>query len=381
MGDAYGRTVEGAAKTLLALPQRTFGILLGRHVEGGQRGAPGPPRGAGALEVDLLAHVQPAHLAVRPRRAQIHFERAAGHGVERCGNRLQHRIAVIGMHARVQRLARQRDCHVAQAEQPRRFAREMGQPVVVVHFRQRQTGDLDAERQSGLAGAQGLLGPLALADVDQHVDAAGRRAIGSAQHGRIRREPYPCSVGSLRHQFLAAHRAVLLEADGHRALVVRHRRAVRVEQFPAHAPAVGAQLGCAAAQRHRGGVAIGQEAFGVGAVDGHRQGVDRLAQPPFAGAQRGLCCAAFGGQRKTRDRVVDRACQARAREPTRAEVVFGARAQQTRRGELVRPGQYHHRRGRPSAAATHVRQCFGRVHVLQVVIEQHAVERVAPGFA
>ena len=60
----------------------------------------------------------------------------------------------------------------------------------------------------------------------------------------------------------------------HRALIARQKRSVGQEDLPRHAPLIRAGVGCPAGEPFRCVVEIGQPAFGVRRVDGHKKGVN-----------------------------------------------------------------------------------------------------------
>src|SRR5215813_9725938 len=84
-----------------------------------------------------------------------------------------------------------------------------------------------------------LLPPLPLGDVEEHVNAANDSAFGIAQRHRKRLEPNARAVRPFGYDLLPANNPALLERDGHRTFVVRHRRAVGIIELPAYAPLVG----------------------------------------------------------------------------------------------------------------------------------------------
>ena len=136
--------------------------------------------------------------------------------------------------------------------------------------------------QLGARVAQRLLGPLALGDVDEHVDAADDLARLVEQRCGIGREPDAHAVGALGDGFGSLDDAALLQGDRHGALVVRHGTAVGVVELPGHAPVVAAELGSAAGEGHAGGIEMGQPARGVRRVDRGGQRVQHLAKAPLA---------------------------------------------------------------------------------------------------
>ncbi len=126
-----------------------------------------------------------------------------------------------------------------------------------------------------------LLGAFALGDVDQHVDRADHASGLVVQRRRIGNERHARAVGTLGDGFHAAHRAVFLQRHCHRALVMRHRRAVGPEQLPRTAPFAGAEFGTIAPQFGGRIVEIGEPSLGVGRIDGGGQSIEQLAEPAF----------------------------------------------------------------------------------------------------
>ncbi len=133
----------------------------------------------------------------------------------------------------------------------------------------------------GEPGAR-LLRLLAFGDVHQHVDAPDDPALGIAQRRRIGGEPDARAVGPLGDRFRAGDDAALLERDGHRALVVRHRRPIGIVELPGDTPMVGAQLRHAPGERDGGRVEVREPPFGVGRVDRRRERVDHRAEASLA---------------------------------------------------------------------------------------------------
>src|SRR3546814_20577359 len=85
-----------------------------------------------------------------------------------------------------------------------------------------------------------------------------------------------------------------------RALVVRHRRAVRPIKAPRAAPRAFAQLGAASPKFGGSFIVKGYPPGSVGRVHGGRESLDQLTEPPFALAQRLLGQI---GRAACRDRV------------------------------------------------------------------------------
>jgi hypothetical protein len=81
-------------------------------------------------------------------------------------------------------------------------------------------GDPLRFQQLALALAERLFRPLALRDIHQHVDGADKPPLGVVQGGWIRNEGDAGAVGPFRHGFATAHRAVFLQRNGHRALMM-----------------------------------------------------------------------------------------------------------------------------------------------------------------
>ena len=87
-----------------------------------------------------------------------------------------------------------------------------------------------------------LLGPLAVGDVEQHVDGTDKRARIVVQRCRIGEQVDPRPVRPLRDDLNTPDRPIFPQRHGHRALVMRQRCAVGQKQPPAHAPLIGAEL-------------------------------------------------------------------------------------------------------------------------------------------
>ncbi len=92
----------------------------------------------------------------------------------------------------------------------------------------------------------GLLGALAVADVQQHVHGADQFARGVEQRRRIGDEGNARAVRPLGDGFHASDGAPLLQRHRHGAFVVWQRRAVRPIEFPRAAEFTLAELGAAA---------------------------------------------------------------------------------------------------------------------------------------
>ncbi len=125
---------------------------------------------------------------------------------------------------------------------------------------------------------QQQFGLLALCDIHEHVDAADQIARFIEQRRGVRFEPDAGAVRPLGDCFGAADGPPFRKRDRHRALVVRHRPAVRVEQLPGDAPMIGTEQGRAAGERDAGRVEVGDAAFRVSRVDCGGQSVDDLAR-------------------------------------------------------------------------------------------------------
>ena len=85
-------------------------------------------------------------------------------------------------------------------------------------------------------GAHGLLGPVALGDVDEDVDRADELAVVGEERCRVGHERDVRAVRPDGDRLAAADGSRFLERDGHRTLVVAHRRLVEVQQPKRAAP-------------------------------------------------------------------------------------------------------------------------------------------------
>ena len=128
------------------------------------------------------------------------------------------------------------------AENPLRALVPAGDDAVEVLADDGVVGGFDDRRKM----LQRAFGALPLRHVDEHVDGADQRAGGVVERRRIRQERNAGAVGPLGDRVHAAHRALFLERDRHRALVMRQQPAVRPEQLPRAAPLALAELGPAA---------------------------------------------------------------------------------------------------------------------------------------
>ena len=131
-------------------------------------------------------------------------------------------------------------------------------------------------------GAQAVLRPATLGHVDEHVDGAGEVPFGVEDHRRIRHERGSRPIRSFGDALVPADRPCLLQRDGHRALVVGHRPAVRPVQLPRAAPLL-ADLGSAPPERSGGLVVEGDPAGRIGGVDGDAERLQELARARIVG--------------------------------------------------------------------------------------------------
>src|SRR5206468_6568829 len=114
-----------------------------------------------------------------------------------------------------------------------------------------------------------------------------------------RHEPEVASVRAFGNRLHAADGTVLLETDGHRALVVRHVGAVRVEDAVGAAPFVLAQLRAPAPELGGGIVEEYDTADGISGVNGDTQRLEEPAVGKVARAN-GFRCRSNGCFRRKR---------------------------------------------------------------------------------
>jgi len=223
----------------------------------------------------------------------------------------------------------------------------------------------------GLGGHQRQLGLLACGDiVEQHGDLA---CLWLAQAKGMDIEPALHRFGPLLEPNRCASQC-------HRTIGFQPQW-LDVGDHDPHGPPLGAgEPGMA----HEGRIDLQVARIGCRAVfvkhhlDDREAGIDRVEQGPVTFcrcAQRQLGALAFRHHRKTLDGIVDRARQAVGAGPLLADVVLRAGAQQPEPILGGRAGDHHHRAGRHAGALAQRRQYFGRVHVGQHMVQQHAIER------
>ena len=111
-------------------------------------------------------------------------------------------------------------------------------------------------------------------DVDQEVDRANEHA-GGVEHGRgIRREACLRAVGPAGDGRCAADRLALPDRHRHRALVVRQEAVVLAEKLPGDAPAITIERRHTTGEINAGLVVVGDQAFGIGDVQGAGKVID-----------------------------------------------------------------------------------------------------------
>ena len=109
---------------------------------------------------------------------------------------------------------------------------------------------------------------LVLADIDQYIHGADKRAGWIVKWRRKCHVGYARTVWPLRDGLLAATRFPFLEGKRHRILIVRKRCTVGAEELPGAAPSIDIQPRPAAPKLRRGIVEIGNSTLGVGDVNG-----------------------------------------------------------------------------------------------------------------
>src|SRR5690606_31507 len=110
--------------------------------------------------------------------------------------------------------------------------------------------------------------------VHQYVDGPDQLAGRVEQWCRGGKEGHLRAVRPFGNRHHAANGAALLKGKRHRALAVRHRGAVEVEELPGAAELASAQLRTDAPQFLRGPVVVGDTTLRVGGVDGLGHGVE-----------------------------------------------------------------------------------------------------------
>src|SRR5215469_3621448 len=116
---------------------------------------------------------------------------------------------------------------------------------------------------------QRFIGLLAIAYVQQHVDAADQSTNVVEQWCRKGLKPSPLSVRAFRDGLFVANGATLLERDSHRGLVAGQGRAVRPIQLPADAPTIFAEGRDSTCELDGGWVEVREAAFGISGINGH----------------------------------------------------------------------------------------------------------------
>ncbi len=158
------------------------------------------------------------------------------------------------------------------AEDPRRGGVPGGDPTV-----ERLADDrIVRGRHNGGQPRQLDLGPVSFGDVHQQVDGADQAAGRVPQRRRIGKEIDARAVGFFGDGLDPADGPALPKRLRHRALVMRHGPSVGPEQTPRPAPSIASELGAMAPQIGGGLVEEGDAAFGVGRIDGDRQGLEQL---------------------------------------------------------------------------------------------------------
>ncbi len=124
--------------------------------------------------------------------------------------------------------------------------------------------------------AGNAFGALTLARIEKHVHRADYFPGGVIERGGKGHERHALAVRPLGNGFAAAHHALFLQGDRHRALIVRQRRAVQPVQPPRTAPLIAVQSRPVAPQCHRRLVEIGDPSFEVGHIDSGGQDIENL---------------------------------------------------------------------------------------------------------
>src|SRR6516162_8701893 len=114
--------------------------------------------------------------------------------------------------------------------------------------------------------------------IDQHVHRADQPTRSIVEWRRVGHKWYACSVRPLGYRLPAPDRPVFFQRLGHRALVMRHRPAIRPIQAPRNAPSVAAYFGRATRELHCGLIKKGDPTGSVGRVDRRRQRIEQLAR-------------------------------------------------------------------------------------------------------
>src|SRR5215207_4879638 len=131
-------------------------------------------------------------------------------------------------------------------------------------------------------GADPVLGFAGVGGLQQHVYSAHERPRGVVQRRRERHDRNACAVRSLSNLLAAPNWSFLLQSDGHRALIMRQRRAVWLVQAPRDTPLVLAHHGAAARERYSGFVVEGNVTFRVRHVDRGGDSFDQVTDVPLA---------------------------------------------------------------------------------------------------
>ena len=146
---------------------------------------------------------------------------------------------------------------------------------------------MTASSEDSMMAREALLRPPPVGHVDQHVDGADQDAGRVVQRLGERHEADAAAVRPLGVRLHAGDGPVLLDGHRHRALIVRHRRAVEPIQPPGAAPPAVAQGRPVAPQLDRRRVVVGDAALGVRHIDGGGQGFDHLMEIGMEGRRNG----------------------------------------------------------------------------------------------
>ena len=152
---------------------------------------------------------------------------------------------------------------------------------------------VDVFRKDGVVGRfdnrgvvlRGFFVSFALGDVNQHVDCAEELSGVVAQRRRVSKKGNARAVGSLGDRLRPFRGATRFQRDGHRTLIVSHRRAVRPIETPRAAPPIFTQFRTASPQGRRGLIVERDAPSGVRRIDGDRQILNDLKEVYVCGGR------------------------------------------------------------------------------------------------
>src|ERR1700740_2671991 len=87
-----------------------------------------------------------------------------------------------------------------------------------------------------------FLGPFAVGDVQQHVNAADNSSLAPSDRSRIWSKPSASSIRPFSNSLHFSDNTAFLQCNGHRTFVMWHWPAIWVVKFPTDAPLIRSQF-------------------------------------------------------------------------------------------------------------------------------------------